>query len=55
LQKIRDDLALPPSSPDHIVISEGPITINVPTSIVAAQQAPPTVVWTGPTDQDASL
>ncbi|GKC73836.1 vacuolar iron transporter homolog 4-like protein [Tanacetum coccineum] len=44
----------PPPPPDHIVISVG-ITINVPTS---AQQAPPTVVLSGPTtgqQQDASV
>nr|GEV31565.1 hypothetical protein [Tanacetum cinerariifolium] len=53
LQKIRDGLAPPLPSPNHFVISVRPVTINVTTSIVAAQQAPSTVVWTGPTGQDA--
>ncbi|GJS58013.1 hypothetical protein Tco_0652797 [Tanacetum coccineum] len=55
LQKTRHGLAPPPSPYDHIVIFVGLVTINVPTSIAAAQLAPPTVVWTSPTCQDASV
>ena len=45
----------PPSSSHHIIISVWDVTIHIPTSTATAQQAPPTVVLTGPTGQDATV